>query len=267
MTEESASDHLSSRRGTITSLGQYALAVDQASQSLQGYNNADDYYSYGLNSPLQVRSAMGGYPSPPPESESRHINQKYTTEEGDFIIYAWHDKKMKWQRIKQEFARMFGRTPERTVQGLQAWYYRMNLRIPVWDEDGWLCFENEDDLEPIHVPIKCRERDSQDKPAEREIPERPIPSGPLGLAQRYPERAMLYAWVDQEFKRKAQDWGKSIQPELYLVLSLTSLSLQARTTVSRAKRTPTTERTTTTQVVRPKGRSFAMTVPILRLQR
>ncbi|KAJ4190012.1 hypothetical protein NW767_011356 [Fusarium falciforme] len=205
--EDPATDgYPSSRRGTITSLDQYTLAVDHSRQPLQ--NNYGLYSSYSnphgkvgvataaWNQPLQRQTGMDCYPSPPPEGENRHINQKYTTEEGDFIIYAWHDKKMKWQRIKQEFAARFGRTPERTVQGLQAWYYRMNLRIPIWDQDGWLCFDNEDDLEPRHVSIKCRERDSQDKPME-----------PLGLAQRYPERAVNYAWVDPELKLKARDWA------------------------------------------------------------
>ncbi|KAH7132810.1 hypothetical protein EDB81DRAFT_904895 [Dactylonectria macrodidyma] len=158
--EDSAGNYLASRRETITSLN------------------------------------MDCYPSPPPEGENRHINQKYTTEEGDFIICAWHDKKMKWQRIKQEFATRFGRTPERTVQGLQAWYYRMNQRIPIWDQEGWLCFDNEDELEPRHVGIKCRERDGLDKPME-----------PLSLAQRYPERAVNYSWVDPELKHKARDWA------------------------------------------------------------
>jgi len=144
----------------------------------------------------QLQKVIQSYPSPPPEGEARHINQKYTIEEGDFIIYAWHDKKMKWQMIKQEFATMFGGMPERTVQGLQAWYYRMNLKIPVWDNEGWLVFDNEDDLEPKQVSIKCRERDSQDKPTE-----------PLGLAQRYPERAMHYTWVEPEFKHRARDWA------------------------------------------------------------
>ncbi|RDA84522.1 hypothetical protein CP532_1507 [Ophiocordyceps camponoti-leonardi (nom. inval.)] len=145
---------------------------------------------------LGLMGQGNGYPSPPPDGENRHINQKYTTEEGDFIIYAWHDKKFKWQRIKQDFAAMFGRTPERTVQGLQAWYYRMNQRIPLWNQDGWLIFDNDDELEPKYISIKCRERDSQDKPME-----------PLGLAQRYPERAIHYSWVDSELKRKAQDWA------------------------------------------------------------
>ncbi|KAF7563787.1 hypothetical protein G7046_g328 [Stylonectria norvegica] len=196
--EDPATEFFCARRRTITSLSQYALACDQASQALQGYNGSESYPNYGMSSPsLQGHGGMdSSYPSPPPEGENRHINQKYTTEEGDFIIYAWHDRKMKWQRIKQEFATMFGRTPERTVQGLQAWYYRMNQRIPIWDEDGWLCFDNEDDLEPRQIGIKCRERDSQDKPME-----------PLGLAQRYPERAINYPWVDPELKHKSRDWA------------------------------------------------------------
>ncbi|KAL6355062.1 hypothetical protein LRP88_11539 [Fusarium phalaenopsidis] len=161
-----------SRRGTITSFDQYTLTGGHARQSLQ--SNCGPFSSYNnphgkvgcatvaWNQPLQRQTGMMDcYPSPPPESENRHINQKYTTEEGDLIIYAWHDKKMKRQRIKQEFAARFGRIPERTVQGLRAWYYRMNLRIPIWDQDGWLCFDNEDDLEPRHVSIKCRGRDSQ----------------------------------------------------------------------------------------------------------
>ncbi|KFG83117.1 hypothetical protein MANI_117128 [Metarhizium anisopliae] len=171
--------------------------LPQPLPSLQAYVSQDHYAPYHMNDAyVHGVSALDGYPSPPPDGENRHINQKYTTEEGDFIIYAWHDKKLKWQRIKQDFAAMFGRTPERTVQGLQAWYYRMNQRIPLWDQDGWLIFDSEDDLEPKHISIKCRERDSQDKPME-----------PLGLAQRYPERAIHYPWVDPDLKRKCQDWA------------------------------------------------------------
>ncbi|KAF5120995.1 hypothetical protein E5D57_013331 [Metarhizium anisopliae] len=135
-------------------------------------------------------------PSPSPDGENRHISQKYTTEEGDFIIYCWHEKNLKWQRIKQDFAAMFGRTPERTIQGLQSWYYRMNQRIPLWDPDGRLIFDNDNDIEPKCVSIKCRQRDSQDNPME-----------PPGLSQRYPERAIHYSWVDPELKRVYQDWA------------------------------------------------------------
>ncbi|KAJ4141107.1 hypothetical protein NW768_000314 [Fusarium equiseti] len=195
--EETTSEQSHSRRGTIALPVQHPFAADYSRQSLSSFGNQDAYYGYGNSPSLQGLPGMGCYPSPPPEGgESRHINQKYTTEEGDYIIYAWHDKKMKWQQIKQEFAARFGSTPERTVQGLQAWYYRMNQRIPIWDREGWLCFDNEDDLEPQHVSIKCRERDSQDKPAE-----------PLGLAQRYPERAIHYSWVDPEIKFKSSDWA------------------------------------------------------------
>ncbi|KAF4963249.1 hypothetical protein FSARC_8717 [Fusarium sarcochroum] len=193
--EDLARDHPVSRRETITASGQFAPGIKYSRHG--SYGNSDAYYGYAASSPsLQGLPVMDCYPSPPPESEIRHINQKYTTEEGDFIIYACHDQKMKWQRIKQEFATRFGRIPERTVQGLQAWYYRMNMRIPIWDQDGWLCFDNEDDLEPRYVGVKCRDRDSQDKPAE-----------PLGLAQRYPERAVNYPWVDPETKLKARDWA------------------------------------------------------------
>ncbi|KID59539.1 hypothetical protein MAN_10583, partial [Metarhizium hybridum] len=135
-------------------------------------------------------------PSPSPDGENRHISQKYTTEEGDFIIYCWHEKNLKWQRIKQDFAAMFRRTPERTIQGLQSWYYRMNQRIPLWDPDGRLIFDNDNDIEPKCVSIKCRQRDSQDNPME-----------PPGLSQRYPERAIHYSWVDPELKRVYQDWA------------------------------------------------------------
>ncbi|KAM0290997.1 hypothetical protein ACHAO9_004524 [Fusarium lateritium] len=196
--EDPASNYPASRRGTVTT-SQYPVSPDSCQQPFGGsYGNTDTYYGYAASSPsIQGLPSMSCYPSPPPDGgEGRHINQKYTTEEGDYIIYAWHDKKMKWLRIKQEFAARFGRTPERTVQGLQAWYYRMNQRIPVWDQDGWLCFDNEDDLEPQHVSIKCRERDSQDKPTE-----------PLGIAQRYPERAIHYSWVDAETKFKAREWA------------------------------------------------------------
>lgn len=160
---------------------------------------------------------------PSPEAEGRHINQKYTTEQGDYIIYAWHDKKLKWAAIKEEFASMFGKTPERTVQGLQAWYYRMNKEIPVWDDDGWLIFEHEDAVEPKCVSIKRRQREVKCEPCTmaqgssnlKKDPEglwreegcRCKQLGPLGLAQRYPERLVLYPWVDTELKRKARNWA------------------------------------------------------------
>lgn len=183
-----------------------------------------DYHSF----PPAPYSYQHGheYPSPlSPEAEGRHINQKYTTEQGDYIIYAWHDKKMKWAAIKEEYASMFGKTPERTVQGLQAWYYRMNKEIPVWDDDGWLIFEHEDAVEPKCISIKRRQREVKCEPCTRAQGTQKLKKdqeglwreegcqckqlGPLGLAERYPERLVHYNWVDNEFKRKARNWGKS----------------------------------------------------------
>ncbi|KAK2122360.1 hypothetical protein NOF04DRAFT_1337989 [Fusarium oxysporum II5] len=129
-----------------------------------------------------------------PEVKKLHVNQKYTTEEGDYIIYASQDKKMKWHRIKEEFAKLFGNIPERTVQGLQAWYYRMYQRIPMCNPDGRLCFNNEDDLEPRYINLKICDRGYLVKCI-----------GPLGIAQWYPERAVHYSWVDAETKAKARD--------------------------------------------------------------
>lgn len=160
----------------------------------------------------QAQASTDRHPSPPCEGDSRHVNQKYTEEQGDYIIYALHDKKMKWSAIQKEFSEKFGRNPERTVQGLQAWYYRMNQRIPVWCRDGLLRYDKEDDLEPRYTSIKRREQGSRDKPME-------LP----GLAQRYPERAVKYPWVDEQLKHKARDWGKLTMYRWYGTLMMTSL--------------------------------------------
>ncbi|KAF4452178.1 hypothetical protein F53441_4917 [Fusarium austroafricanum] len=134
--------------------------------------------------------------SPSPDDNYSHNNQQYTTEEGDFIIYARHDKKLKWSRVEQEFAAQFGHSPKRTVQGLQAWHYRMNNHIPVWDEHGWLCFDSEDGDKPRETSIKSRHLNSHGQPLES-----------LGIAQRYPERAVNYTWVDPKTKMLAKDWA------------------------------------------------------------
>ncbi|OWT42381.1 hypothetical protein VFPPC_18492 [Pochonia chlamydosporia 170] len=178
----------------------YAPAcLDTPLSPLPAYVPQDHYAPYYMNDAcMHDVSGLDGYRSPPPDGQNRHINQKYTTEEGDFIIYAWYDKKLKWKRIKQDFATIFGRTPERIVQGLQGWCYRMNQRIPLWDQDGWLIFDNEDALGPKHISMNCSERDTQNKPMK-----------PPGLVQRYPERALHYSWVDPEMK-----WRRIHQKEL-----------------------------------------------------
>lgn len=114
-----------------------------------------------------------------------------------FIIYAFHNKKLRWEHIKQEFHNLFGKSHERTVQGIQAWYYRMSQRIHLWDENGMLCFENEFDIEPKYFSTKRREWGSQDKYMEA-----------LGLVRRFPERAIHYRRVDPALNLKAQDTGE-----------------------------------------------------------
>ncbi|KAF4947648.1 hypothetical protein FSARC_13920, partial [Fusarium sarcochroum] len=164
------------------------------------YNHSSDGYSAP-----QSLSTTGCFHSPFPDSKAQHSTQKYTVEEGDYIIYARHDKGMKWSDIGQEFAFYFGRIPERTVQGLQAWHYRINKYIPVWDQDGWLCFDSEDSLEPRVTSIKCRARDDRLKPM-----------AVSGIAERYPERAVNYTWVDPETKLKSRDWAakRTLQYEM-----------------------------------------------------
>jgi hypothetical protein len=100
------------------------------------------------------------------------------------------------EHVLHEFHHRFSYTPKRTVSGLQAWYYRMNQRIPVWDQDGRLCFDHEDGLESRYTSIRCREHDNCDKSVES-----------LGIAKRYPERAIEYEWVDPEIKLRARDSG------------------------------------------------------------
>ncbi|KAF4969896.1 hypothetical protein FSARC_2953 [Fusarium sarcochroum] len=58
------------------------------------------------------------------KSKSRHINQQYTKAEGDWILDAVEVKKMRWKDIREGFTDKFGDDPPRSVQGLQAYYYR-----------------------------------------------------------------------------------------------------------------------------------------------
>ncbi|SCV61363.1 uncharacterized protein FFFS_15932 [Fusarium fujikuroi] len=188
-----------SQWGTGTSPSQDRLSLDYSlhschisygKQGKQGKHLVDDT---GTPS-FRDQPSMTCSPRPTREVEKRHVNQKYTTEEGDYIIYASQDKKMKWHRIKEEFAKLFGNIPERSVSGLQAWYYRMGQRVPMCDKEGWLCFNNEDDLQPRYINLKICDRGYLVKCI-----------GPLGIAQRYPERAVQYSWVDAETKAKARD--------------------------------------------------------------
>ncbi|KAG6062016.1 hypothetical protein E4U32_002698 [Claviceps aff. humidiphila group G2b] len=149
--------------------------------------------------PFQAQSVR----SSSPDGENGHINEKYTTEQGDFIIYAVHDLALDWKQVEEEYAALFGTRPRRNRQGVQGWYYRSNYHIPVWDSDGRLIFNDENDPEPQHQTIKCRDA-VKDKRKTR--------LG-LGLGQRYPERAMKYHWVSPQLKRQWQDWALKRQAQ------------------------------------------------------
>ncbi|KAG5963706.1 hypothetical protein E4U58_003449 [Claviceps cyperi] len=153
----------------------------------------------GLHSlpPFQAQSRR----SSSPDGENGHINEKYTTEQGDFIIYAVHDLGLDWKQVEEEYAALFGTRPRRNRQGVQGWYYRANLHIPVWDSDGRLIFDQIDSLEPRNQTIKCRDG-MKDKRKSR-----------LGLGQRYPERAIKYHWVSPQLKCEWQDWALKRQAQ------------------------------------------------------
>ncbi|OAA65077.1 hypothetical protein LEL_10524 [Akanthomyces lecanii RCEF 1005] len=129
----------------------------------------------------------------PTVDEVERTSPRYTIEEGDFIIYAFCDKKLSWYTIHKEFTAKFRRDPERSVQALQAWFYRTNQQIPVWDQDGALVFESDTDMEPKQKSSRCN---SQGRAINTP-----------GLAQRYPERAVHYDWVDPDLKLAMSAWG------------------------------------------------------------
>ncbi|KAG5993081.1 hypothetical protein E4U52_002296 [Claviceps spartinae] len=178
---------------TLPSIG--TRASNDQSCRLPGINELGLDYLPPFQAP-SVRSSS-------PDGENGHINEKYTTEQGDFIIYAVHDLALDWKQVEEEYAALFGTRPRRNRQGVQGWYYRSNYHIPVWDSDGRLIFNDENDPEPQHQTIKCRDA-VKDKRKTR--------LG-LGLGQRYPERAIKYHWVSPQLKRQWRDWALKRQAQ------------------------------------------------------
>ncbi|KAG5792364.1 hypothetical protein H9Q69_008605 [Fusarium xylarioides] len=194
----SFAEYSSSQQRTVTGLGIIPFSLSSftgAQRTIYGsppYDAADKQFTPRLRPP----TASSWHDISPDVDTNHRMNQKYTIEQGDFIIYARYDRKLSCSSVVREFASQFGNTPQRTVQGLQAWHYRINNQIPVWDEDGWLCFDHDDDEKPRQISIKARERHMYLYPGES-----------LGIASRYPERAVNYSWVDATTKQVAKDWG------------------------------------------------------------
>ncbi|KAG6225061.1 hypothetical protein E4U26_003316 [Claviceps purpurea] len=136
------------------------------------------------------------YPHVPKNCPPNRNNQKYTIEEGDYIVYAREDLSLSWPQVATAFANLFheGRHVRR-LGGLQGWYYRDNVVIPDCDSDGRLVFEatKKEGPKPRLRNIKCRHR----KP----------PRTGFGLGYRHPERGMDYEWVQPDHRRQFQDWG------------------------------------------------------------
>jgi hypothetical protein len=124
----------------------------------------------------------------------RYDDEPYTEEEGDYILYAYCDRRRAWKEIVEEFTSMFGEKRRRTLGSLQTHFYLMNQRIPEWDKQGFLKFDNEHDLKPKQFSCKSRKVNVKH----------------LGLGERYPERAIHYKWVEEADKIRWKDWGISI---------------------------------------------------------
>jgi hypothetical protein len=87
--------------------------------------NTGIHFINTFNTPSESSLPYSGYPSKRPIIFKRqHVNQRYSREERDYIVSSCSDKRMTWKHIKRGFDALFGTNPERTIQGLQAWYYR-----------------------------------------------------------------------------------------------------------------------------------------------
>ena len=102
--------------------------------------------------------------------------KRYTVEQSDFIIYARHEMKWSWNKVRDAFAMTFRQ--ERTVPCLQGCYYRTNMHIPMWDAEGFLLFGERDATKPLQFNLKGAQAP---------------PDEDVGLARRHPERAALYS--------------------------------------------------------------------------
>lgn len=81
----------------------------------------------------------------------------------------------------------------RETQGIQGNHYRDNSRVPLLKDRGRrLVFMDNGHVQPNIAKVRDQ---GEEKPF-------------YGLVHLYPERAMLYDWVDKEHKRIAQELGK-----------------------------------------------------------
>ncbi|KAI1816212.1 hypothetical protein GGS20DRAFT_583736 [Poronia punctata] len=120
-----------------------------------------------------------------------HCNIKYMVEELDYIRYQRVDFAQEWDIVETKFHEKFPMVvfpEERQKQGLQGVIYRQNNVLPRLI-DGRLVFMENGHVEP--VCIKTREQTE-----ERHL---------YTLVNLFPERAMLYEWVQPKDRQRAAE--------------------------------------------------------------
>ncbi|KAI2639549.1 hypothetical protein GGS26DRAFT_272696 [Hypomontagnella submonticulosa] len=130
------------------------------------------------------------------KARKSHNNIKYSIEETDYIRYNKYEKKLSWQENKERFQEKFPMIDaemNRETQGIQGNHYRDNSRVPLLKDRGRrLVFMDNGHVQPNIAKVRDQ---GEEKPF-------------YGLVHLYPERAMLYDWVDKEHKRIAQELAK-----------------------------------------------------------
>ncbi|KAL6790147.1 hypothetical protein GGI42DRAFT_365750 [Trichoderma sp. SZMC 28013] len=115
--------------------------------------------------------------------EHQRLRQLYQ-EMRDFILYCWHERNLPWEQTREEVVRHFN--CERTVEAVRSHYRDLSRSIPLSNDDGYLVFRNDYDLEPEYIRISRVEKCTQEPWMKK-----------LGLARRYPDRAKDYEWVHE----------------------------------------------------------------------
>jgi hypothetical protein len=106
-----------------------------------------------------------------------------------------------WEDVVVLFNKQFppAAGEKRTRMGIQARYYRNNKRIPVMDQSGLAAF----DADGRRREESCKVREQTQKKGRR-----------IGLLDSFPERAMLYSWVDEAHRRLVEPRGRVVMRQI-----------------------------------------------------
>lgn len=131
------------------------------------------------------------------ESQQRHSNKKYTTEEMHFIQYFREDKRMQWSDIVGPFNAQFP-NHRRQRNALESRYYRFQV-YPKVNEDG--TFQYDDKGEIVMVNIKVRDRKDTERSGGKKWT---VLNNYVNLVSSCPKQVLEYAWTDVEDKERAR---------------------------------------------------------------